>query len=212
MPPFGSRSALKLHQAVDCYARNTIRIVGRHQVWLCEAREGTACKFSPKWECHQRPSPPSSRGSFPSLLRDRTIYSVPYRMNSKWDSASRAKRDPPTTSSSSRPFSFSRVAFAFHTVDREVPRSVSDAINSSARGEAGVQRWREIRRWMQGTTVLELGRKSRECKVPGRTYRESVRILRSVCLRGYGYVYTGKIVAEFLNGTRFVGTGEREGE
>lgn len=55
-------------------------------------------------------------------------------------------------------------------------------------------------------------RKSRECKVPGRTYRESVRILRFCCVRRrYGRVY-GEIVAEFLNGTCFVGEKRGEGE
>lgn len=55
-------------------------------------------------------------------------------------------------------------------------------------------------------------RKSRECKVPGRTYRESVRILRFCCVsRRYGRVY-GEIVAEFLNGARFVGEKRGGGE
>lgn len=48
--------------------------------------------------------------------------------------------------------------------------------------------------------------------MPGRTYRESVRILRFCCVRRrYGRVY-GEIVAEFLNGTRFVGGERGEGE
>lgn len=37
-------------------------------------------------------------------------------------------------------------------------------------------------------------RKSRECKVPGRTYRESVRILRSVACTADMDVYTGRLL------------------
>lgn len=84
-----------------------------------------------------------------------------------------------------------RESLAFHTVDREVPRSVSDAINSSARErvpesnvvERSVDECRERR--------FSNDRKSRECKVPGRTYRESVRILRSVACTADMDVYTG---------------------
>ena len=75
------------------------------RVWLCEARERTACKFCPKWECHRAatltpslfPLSPTSflvllfsrrSGSFPThhgrthpifshRHPDRTIYSVP---------------------------------------------------------------------------------------------------------------------------------------